>query len=301
MSAAQSRTVAAMGGWATITLTGGSEALLDRLARRLVELEERWSRFRPDSELSRLNAATGLWHEVSTDTVLLVDALRAAHAATFGAFDPTLLPDSIAIGDAASRVDPTLVTVLPRSARAASGLSGIELADGHMRLPAGVSLDSGGLGKGLAADLLVREAREAGAAGALVAIDGDLAASGVSPRGGRWQVSIEDPRDPTGSVGLIDLGVGGVATSSRARRRWTHEGIDVHHIIDPATHQSAATEVLSATVSAPSGALAEAVATCAFIWRVPEFIDWLPSVNAAAVLVLDDGSVLRGGQWEQAA
>jgi thiamine biosynthesis lipoprotein ApbE len=59
--------------------------------------------------------------------------------------------------------------------------------------------------------------------------------------------------------------------------------------------------VLSATVSAPSGALAEAVATCAFIWRVPEFIDWLPSVNAAAVLVLDDGSVLRGGQWEQAA
>src|SRR5687767_10207033 len=92
-------------------------SLLDHVGDRLDELEQRWSRFLPASEISELNAAGGAPRRVSTDTVRLVESLVQAWHATAGAFDPTLLGALVELGYAASRTDVTVRTSLARDVR----------------------------------------------------------------------------------------------------------------------------------------------------------------------------------------
>ena len=135
------------------------------LARTRVELlEQSWSRFRPSSELSRLNDRAGTGpHEVSADLLLLVERMRAAWEATAGLFDPTVLTSMRALG-----YDADFATVVARAASlddvrlaAAPGMSGvrIDLGAGTVDLPAGIGLDPGAIGKGLAADIICVGAR----------------------------------------------------------------------------------------------------------------------------------------------
>jgi len=104
-----------MGGHATITLVGGGEDLVARCFALADHLEARWSRFLPTSDISRLNWAEGASVEVDPVTVQLISAMREASELSDGDFDPTLLPELIASGYAASVVAPDLVTTLPAS------------------------------------------------------------------------------------------------------------------------------------------------------------------------------------------
>src|SRR5205814_4638480 len=112
----------------------------------------------------------------------------------------------------------------------AAGAAGIEIDGDRVRLPAGVGFDPGGIGKGLAADLVVAEALAAGAAGACVNLGGDLRVAGEPPDdpstdspptgSAAWTVAVEHPAstDPLALLGLHD---GAAATSTTLRRRWT--------------------------------------------------------------------------------
>src|SRR5215471_9406246 len=215
----------AMGSDAHVVLVGGSPGLLGRARRRVEDLEARWSRFRPDSELTRLNDRAGDEPQrVSAETLLLLERAVDAWRVTAGRFDPTVLGDVLRAGYTASFDGPGFDAGAASRAgdsRLTRGCAGIELdaAARTARLPVGVGVDPGGIGKGLAADLVVAELLDAGADGAGVNLGGDVRVAGTPPAPS-WVVAVDHPWRPEPAA-VLHLRDGAVATSSRLRRRWT--------------------------------------------------------------------------------
>jgi len=294
----ESRTLSAMGGPAHLTVHHAPPGVLDELADELERLENLWSRFLPGSELSRLNAAGGEVVRVDPATVGLIEAMRDGHRETLGAYDPTMLPALVASGYAASFRDPARRTVLPAEVCDSGELDAIEIRGRDIRLPGGMTLDSGGIGKGYAADLLCARAMERGAVGVLVELDGDLVVAGESPNGEGWSIGVEHPDDPTTHVTIARLGAGGVATSGTRRRRWSVDGDERHHLLDPSTLLPARTGLHSATVIAGTGARAEVLTKAAFVPPPEGFLEWLPTRNAAGLLIGSDGGIRMTSNWE---
>jgi thiamine biosynthesis lipoprotein len=271
----------------------------------LERLEQRWSRFLPGSDISRLNALPrGGAAAVDDATMILVATMIEAWRATDGVFDPTVLPALVAAGYATSIDDRADRTVrsdradgfdpMPVDAAPALGLGGVELdtSVGMVWMPVGVSLDPGGIGKGLAADLVVHQLLAGGAQGALVSVGGDLAMSGRPPQRDGWNIAIEHP-DHAGEV-LCQVMVdgGGVATSSTRSRRWMHRGREMHHLIDARTGQPAATDLASVTVFAGTAWQAEAHATAALASGRTRVLDLLACRGLQGVAVCLDGTVI---------
>jgi thiamine biosynthesis lipoprotein len=287
-----------MGGTAEVTVVGGDPAHLRLAAARLRELERLWSRFRPDSDLTRLNMAEGAEVTVAPETLHLLDSLVAAWDVTAGAFDPTLLPALVAAGDVESRDDPAARTVLPASATWPGDPGGIvtDHARGRAWLPRGTAIDAGGLGKGLAADLTVAAILAAGAEGAMVSVGGDLRVEGPAPHGA-WSIGVEDPHDPARAGLVLALAAGGVATSTPAARRWRSAGHEHHHLFSPATGASAREGVASVTVAAASAAWAEAMTKVPFVRGAREGIAFLDHLAVAAFVVTADRTRIATTSW----
>ena len=224
--------------------------------------EAELSRFRPESDLSRLNAAAGTWLPVRRR---LLEALRLALRAredTNGRFDPTILPALVAAG-----YDRSFELLEERAAKHPIGWcagANIELdhRGGRARLETGTAVDLGGIGKGYAAgralDALL--SRAPSLRGGLVDLGGDIAVRGEAPEGGAWRVAVSDPRRPGETLTILALTGGGVATSGRDARRFGPSR-SLHHLIDPETGESALAGPFTVTVIAPDAAEAEAHAT----------------------------------------
>jgi len=280
----------------TVTAVGADPTLLTWAQERLQQLEARWSRFLPTSDISRLNAADGRPTHVSSDTLLAVRAACAAWVHTGGRFDPTVHDSLLRLG-----YDQTIQAVIDHSdvSPARSGVSasqqlptpgcaGIVLDDraGTITLPLGVRLDLGGIGKGLAADLVATGLRERGAEGALVDIGGDVRVTGTSPRGGAWTIAIEDPRNEH-LLALVHVDDGGVATSTTLRRRWIHAGARRHHLVAPTTGESTTSDVVGASVVAATAGWADALSKVAFV-DPAHVVDTLGP--ASALIMTSDGA-----------
>jgi thiamine biosynthesis lipoprotein len=243
----------------------GSPMGFDAVEHEFERLEALLSRFRPGSELSRLNASGRI--EASLDLLDVVELALAARDLTGGLFDPTVHDALVSAGYDRSfeLLDPHPSG--PRSCGGAVEIDGIEI-----RLAPGVRLDLGGIGKGYAVD---RAAELLGRYGpALVNAGGDVAV-----RGGAWPVGVDVPGDPL----TLELRSGGLATSGSDRRRWAGG----HHLIDPRTGSPALSPYLRVTVAAPSAVDAEVRAKALYLGADPG--------DAAAVLVRHDGTVERIG------
>lgn len=242
-----------------------AEAALDRAERVFEEVEEACSRFRADSELSRLNRA-----RVGVVSPLLADVLRAAldgRVRTHGLFDPTVHDAVVAAG-----YDRTFDHIdAPAGLPPAPGGAEVTVEGRVVRLGPGASIDLGGIAKGYAADRACTELSREG--GCLVDAGGDIALSGT------WVVAVEDGP----SLELTDAAV---ATSGRDRRRWRRGEGEAHHLIDPATGAPAVTSTLRATVVAPTATEAEILAKAAFLGA---------RVDAPTVLAFESGETLLTG------
>jgi thiamine biosynthesis lipoprotein len=186
--------------------------------------------------------------------------------------------------------------VLPAGAHSAARLE-LTLTDGVVALPRNTTLDAGGIGKGLAADLVVELAMARGAWGALAEFGGDVVAAGEAPTSDGWTVAVENAGEDAETVSTMRLGRGAIVTSSQTRRRWTHGNQTRHHLIDPKTGSSALSKVETATVIAATGARAEVIAKSAFLRDPAEYLGWAPTVGAAALLLCDDGQLLESENW----
>lgn len=293
------REFSVMGTTAHIVLVAGTDAMLDDLVESAQFLHDKWSRFVDSSDVSRINNSEGEPTEVDPVTVALVMEMLAARRLTDGAYDPTILPRLLAEGYTHSRVNPSLVTTLPASARWPVDTAGTTVSGNTITLPMGMTLDPGGIGKGFAADILVTRAHELGALGALVEIGGDLRISGTAPDGVNWHIGIEDPLNPRQHCARVNLVDGAVATSSTLIRTWEHDGSSRHHLIDSETGQSIESDVVSVSVIAVSAAIAEVVAKCGFLRT--DFLDWAPSLGTAALVVHRDGSMSESDNWKDYA
>jgi thiamine biosynthesis lipoprotein len=288
---AEERRFPIMGSHGHVIVVGGAPDLAgdlaDRAVGRLEQLEARWSRFRPDSELSQLTRADGDPRLVSADTVVLVDALRRGWELTAGRFDPTVLDAMIDLGYSASWPDVASPIWLPQP-HATPGCAGLDLHPGRglVRLPRGVHLDPGGLGKGLAADLVATEAMTAGARGVMVNVGGDLRVIGRPPGGApSWVIGIDHPEPGLGHLARVDLADGGIATSTSVRRRWrSAEGARLHHLVEPRTGRPSEPGRQQVTAVSATSWWAEVLAIVAFLDGE------LDDDSAAALIVEGDGS-----------
>ena len=287
----------AMGTEAHLMTVGGDPAGQDlESARRLVDdFERRWSRFRPESEVSRLNRANGHAVAVDADTYGLVAAAVDAWHLTAGRFDPTVLHALVSAGydrsfeQLAPDRPPTRKT---RPAPAVPGCAGIVFVPGVnlVRLPEGAALDLGGIAKGHTADRAALGLTEAGAAGAMANLGGDVRVVGTPPEGSVWPVAVDDPLHPGRDLVVLMVTEGAVATSSRLRRRWRRDGRTWHHVIDPATGEPASGDVDAAVVLAADAAWAEVLAKSVVVAGAELGAELLSSFGVTGLVVLADGS-----------
>lgn len=296
-------TFRAMGCQILVALDDGSAAPLAAVPVWFERWEQQLSRFRPASDLCRLNAAAG--HPVAV-TPDLWDVLQAAlDGATLsdGLVSPTVLAALEAAGydrsfEALAQEVVAAAPAAPAARTAPPDWRAIRLDPAHRAVtqPAGMGLDFGGVAKGWAAS---RAAAVLGhTAPALVDAGGDVVVSGPMADGSPWPVAIDHPLAPGRSLGTLLLHQGAVATSGRDYRRWRQGGVERHHIIDPRTGRPAETDVLTTTVLAPDGPSAEVAAKTALLLGGRDGLAWIEArPQFAALLVLESGQVLQSRRF----
>lgn len=269
------------------------EALLDEAVALVAELEASWSRFAAASDLSRVNADP---RGVVPAPPLLLRAIAAAldaARASGGLVDPTLAAALIAHGYDRSfdALDPRGVEAVPSQAPATGTWRDVhvDLLAGTVTRPPGVQLDLGGIGKGLAADLVVARLADR-AEHVVVSLGGDLAVGGADADAVAQPVEV---LAPDGSpLETLVVRRGGAATSGVTRRTWrTADGRSAHHLLDPRTGAPAQTGVLQVTALAPTAAEAERRAKHALLAGADDLTDILGRHGGLAVLA--DGTTLR--------
>ena len=295
----------ALGTTAQVVVTDAARLQPARAAVEQVlrDIDVAASRFRDDSEITRLNTANGSWVPIGP---MLAQALRVALDAaewTDGLVDPTVGAALIDHGYdrtftlVAAEGPPIAVRI-----RDVPGWRSVELdeAASRARVPAGVIVDLGATAKGLAADLSAAAAAEVTGCGVLVNLGGDISVDGDPPVDG-WAVTVTDSSAldlPTG--GAVDQTVvirtGGLATSSVTARRWRRGGSELHHLIDPRSAAPVQGPWRTVSVTAATCALANAASTAAVVLG-DGAASWLRERGMHARLVRHDGSVLGVGEW----
>jgi thiamine biosynthesis lipoprotein ApbE len=264
-------------------------------------IDDAASRFREDSELSRVNATPE--REVAVSPLLgraIAAGMRGAQL-TDGAVDPTV---GTAIKVAGYDADFAQVIKdggpLRVHATRVPGWHAIRFDTVTRRIwiPRGVEIDLGATAKALASDLAVSAAAEVIATGGvLVSLGGDIAVAGEPPAGG-WPVQVSE--DSGASVDeqeeTVTINDGGIATSSTTVRRWTRGGLVLHHIIDPATGHPVDGPWRTATVAAATCVDANIASTAAIV-KADDAIAWLERLGLAARLVGQDGRIERTTLW----
>ncbi len=283
-----------MGTEAHVVVVGPNARDLARLGgERLAALESKWSRFIPTSEVSRCNAMSQSHVLVSWETLLLFERAIEGWERTNGLFDPTVL---VALCNAGydrnfGAVPARARRLVPAAGVPAPGCAGIvcDARMGTVTLPRDVHFDPGGIGKGLAADLVSAELIERGALGALVNVGGDLRARGEAPNCHSWDVAIEDPARPGVELLRIGLVDGAVATSSRISRRWQTRAGEAHHLIDPHTGEPSKSRHATVAAIAYDAWWAEVVTKTVLVGGLG--VDEARQLGARIVTVANGGDV----------
>lgn len=299
MTAEAHRAFDCFGGTATIHIRAASAAAAEEAAdlarERLLDAHRRLSRFSAESELTRLNEDPR-W-EVPASPLLraLADAVHRAGSHSGGLVDATQVDAIERAGyrhslEGSRRI--TLAAALAGRADRAPAhphpdrlwrTIGIDRANATVLRPPGVKIDSGGIAKGLMADLVVEELRDH----PTYAVDccGDVRLGGTA--GMERRILVDDPFG-RGPIHELKLRGGAVATSGIGRRCWVDAGDAAHHILDPSSGEPAFTGIVQATALAPTALLAEVHAKAALLAGPERAGDWLPH---GGVVVHDDASV----------
>jgi thiamine biosynthesis lipoprotein len=274
------------------------------LDAELAAIDAACSRFRPDSELSRANAAAGAVRQVGALFAEALDVALQAAETTEGVVDPT-------VGSAVSALgyDVTFAALRPedvspvRVAGPSAGWRAVEWdrAARRLRLPTGIALDFGATAKALAADRASRRAAAATGCGVLVNLGGDLSVAGQAPPGG-WRIALADDHAAPDTTGRPTVSVtgGGLATSGTAVRTWRRGGRQLHHIVDPATGDIPAPVWRTVSVAAGSCVAANTASTEAVVLG-ERALARLRGAGLPARLVRVDGSVERVCGWPEDA
>ena len=256
----------------------------------VLRIEAKYSRYRADSVVARINAmAGGAPVAIDGETALLLDYADACHRQSGGFFDATS-----GVLRRAWRFDTPRVPAEAELAPllALVGWERVERGAGEVRLPlAGMEVDFGGFGKEYAVDRAAAVLREAGIDSACVNLAGDLAILGPQPGGEPWRVGIRHPRVEGALVASLPVTSGGLATSGDYERFIEVDGMRHCHVLDPRTGRSAR-GFQSVTVHAEACVVAGTATTVAMLKGVEAGLEWLRSLGLSHFCVLEGGGVV---------
>ena len=292
-----------MGNTADVTVIG-DPSLLGVARIRLEQLEQRWSRFISSSDVCALNQSKGVAISVHPDTITLVRYLVAAQRLTNRFFDPTLLPSLVQLGYARSITNASLVTQLDGSLRWGEPLiaTSIDVENSTITLPTGLTLDPGGLGKGLAADIVASELRALGAEGVCISIGGDIRCAGIGPIDGAWSIPVASPFVASEVLATATLFDGAIATSSLDAKTWSVGNKEMHHVLSPKTGlplQKSVEQVIQTSVIGAEAVWAEVFATVVLVAGVVEGFTQVEAAGLAALAVFADGRCVMSSHWKE--
>ena len=263
-----------------------SAALVDQVFQLMAELENLFSRFVPESEVSAINRQAGQRVQVSPLTLELVELGLEMGQITGGAFDITIgavldlwgfgsdlrrLPGEEELDRALATVDFTQVEV--------------DRENSAVRIPEGAVLDLGGIAKGFIVDQGTKILREAGVERALINAGGDISVVGRRPDGRPWRVGVQDPDQPSSIRYIMPLDDRSVVTSGDYQRYFMVGNERYHHIIDPSTGYPAR-GLRSVTIVGDNPAVCDAISTAVFVLGWDEgraLVERLPGIEAIMI------------------
>lgn len=294
--------------WSTYAFLAVTDPGLLAPARALAEeviahVDRACSRFRADSDLSRVNSRPGAWVPVDP---LLVSALRVALDSaeqTEGLVDPCLGRRLVELG---YDID---LAVLVRRGRPdrkvppdrvrTDAWREVELADDAVRIPDDVALDLGAVAKAWAADLVATTVADRLDQVCVVSLGGDVRVAGPDGTAASWPVRVAERPDGVPD-GLEVVVSGGLATSTTLVRRWRGRDGELHHLLDPRTGQPTDGALRTVTAAGGTCVAANTASTAALVLggSAPE---WLERHGVTARLVARDGSTTTTGDWPEEA
>lgn len=278
----------AMGTYMDFTAYGEqAESVLEQAVDRIEEWDALWSTTNEDSEIYAANHSQGQSVSLSQETEELLTFTLEMADQTDGALDPTIYPIVNAWGfiDQEYRVpsDEEIETLLPHT-----GYEKVLVEDHTITLPEGTQIDLGAVGKGYAGELLADELREQGITSALLDIGGNIQMVGGRPDGSMWRLGIRNPFGE-GSFGILEAEDSAVVTSGGYEHYFTDEDGTIYwHILDPDTGRPADSGLVSVTIIADSGALADALSTSIFIMGLDEGSEYWRTYGGFDMLLMTE-------------
>ncbi len=269
----------AMGGPCDLAVFGAPDSLLQRLKDEVVRLEQRYSRYRPDSLVSVINRKAGIVQSVDAECAGLLNYADHCYRLSDGVFDVTAGALRRAWDFRQQRIpDPAEIT----AALAAVGWERVEWDGEQLRLEPGMELDFGGIVKEFAADRLVALMAEAGCRG-MANLAGDIAVTGARPDGRPWMLGVRDPRGTGQAMASVALTQGGLASSGDYERGFTHKGVRYSHILNPHTGWPVTDAPRAVTVIADHCIMAGSLATIAML-KGKDAESWLVKLEVPFLL-----------------
>jgi thiamine biosynthesis lipoprotein len=283
-----------MGTYLRVTIVGAprpaAEAAANAAFAAVADVDSLLSIYKPESDFSRVNRAAGVETlAVSGQTMEVLEASRRFYVMTEGAFDPSVGPlmrlwklqDEGRVPEPAE-IDSTLRLI---------GYSKVHIdpSSRNVYLPAGMRLDSGGVGKGYAADIARATLARHGITRCMVDLGGNLAVLGRGPTRGNWAVGIRNPLHRDLLIGSLEITDMAVATSGQYEQYFIRDGTRYGHIVDPRNGMPA-NGMLSATVLAADATTTDCLSTGVFVLgpdRGMALVEQLPGIEA--IIVLDPG------------
>ncbi len=241
-----------------------AERLLKLAAEEAWRIEAKFSRYREDNIVHRINAGDGKPIEVDEETAALLDFADQCFELSEGLFDITSgVLREVWHFDGSDKIpsEAAVAAVLPRV-----GWQRLTWARPMLTLPAGMQIDFGGIGKEYAVDRVVGLLRGHSPASILVNFGGDLAVTRAREDNRPWLIGVDDPENTgKGACNTLQLTQGALATSGDARRYLLHEGVRYGHVLDPRTGWPVQGAPRSVTVAAATCTEAGMLATFALL------------------------------------
>jgi thiamine biosynthesis lipoprotein len=267
---------------------GAQAAAFERAAVAWVQaFEMKYSRFKPESLVGRINAAAGReWVEVDAEMEQLLQLCDTLYFMTQGVLDPTALPlIELWNWKALEPRIPSADQIM--AARRRVGWKKVQRAPGKIFLPeVGMALDFGGFGKEYAVDRVAQLALDHGIADVLVDFGHDLRALGAPPGRPAWHIGLEDPSRPGMYSASVALSGKGIASSGDYVRGFTLNGRRFGHILDPRTGSPVANGCSQATVIAGTCLQAGVLSTTAFVLGLAKGVEFIQACPGAEGLLL---------------
>ncbi|MCI7657788.1 FAD:protein FMN transferase [Anaerotignum sp.] len=231
--------------------------------------------------------------QVEPDTLAVISKAAEVSKETEGLFDCTIAPVMKIWGFRDGNFRVPSAEELAEQLEKVDG-SKIRIEGNTITLLDGVTIDLGAIAKGYTSQRIMEIYGETGVSSGIVSLGGNVQTLGTKPDGSLWRIALEDPRNPEGYFGVLEVADKAVITSGGYQRNFTENGKLYHHIIDPRTGYPAENGFLSVTIVSEDGTLADALSTVLFIMG-PEKAETFWQEHKGlfdAVMMTDEGKIL---------